>query len=82
MLLDDTVFQKSSKNFGMEERVFRKFIPVITFLPIKETMKRSVKIYNKEHLDVVRRNKIEVILYSILLLVNLRQVYLEAIKAI
>ena len=40
-------------------------------------MKRSVKIYNKEHLDVVRRNKIEVILYSDTIVGEPRQVYLE-----
>jgi hypothetical protein len=75
---DDTVFQKSSKNFWHGGASIQEIlIPVITFLPIKETMKRSVKIYNKEHLDVVRRNKIEVILYSDTIIGEPRQVYLE-----
>ncbi|NMC58733.1 MAG: PglZ domain-containing protein [Candidatus Methanofastidiosa archaeon] len=75
---NDTIFHKSSKNFWHGGASLQEvFIPVIKFTPLKEKMKRSVKIYNKEHLGVVRRNKIEVILYSDTVVGEPRQVYLE-----
>ena len=75
---DDIIFHKSSKNFWHGGASLQEvFIPVIKFTPLKEKMKRSVKIYNKEHLGVVRRNKIEVILYSDTVVGEPRQVYLE-----